>query len=463
MSIFPLFPHGLAMLAAVLVLPWGAAAASDREWSRVGRIVELRGDVAFYDPDRDEWTEALRNRPVTEGDRLVLARGARAEIRIAGATLLLAQGTDLEVLALDDDRIRLELNKGSIALAIPSRALAEQTEIRTREIRLRPQHAGRYRIDREEDSTFAAALRGDLEASGPSHLLLIGSGERYEIWLDERRAGARSRPARMPDDRLTAWADEAFRADERRAEAWRYASPDIPGVEDLDRHGRWDTHPEYGAVWFPAVSAGWQPFRDGRWIWMQPWGWTWVDAQPWGFAPSHYGRWVQWRGRWGWWPGHRHARPVFAPALVAWVGGPSVSIGITIGHAPPAAWVPLAPYQPYVPIVQPRPPPPRPPKYPPQVPTGPISKPPPPVYGSQGVPVGVQQSPAARPLQPMQPVPPAPVAAPPAEPHGGKSAAPFSAPPQTPAKGEKPEKPEKADKPDKRDGRADQRRREQTQ
>lgn len=474
MDIFPLFPRGLALLAMILALPWGSAAASDREWGRVGRIVELHGDVSFYDPDRDEWIEALRNRPVTEGDRLVLARGARAEIRIAGATLLLAQGTDLEVLALDDDSIRLELNRGSLALAIPSRNLAEQTEIRTRETRLRPQRAGRYRVDREDESTFAAALRGDLEASGHGHLVLIGSGERHEIWLDERRDTARSRLARLPDDRLAAWADETFRAEERRAEAWRYASPDIPGIEELDRHGRWDSHPEYGAVWFPAVSAGWQPFRDGRWIWMQPWGWTWVDAQPWGFAPSHYGRWVNWHGRWAWWPGHRHARPVFSPALVAWVGGPNVSVGISIGgpqygYQPPSAWVPLAPYQPYVPIVRPRPPKPRPPKYPPQVPTGPISKPPPPAYGPQGVPVGVQPVQGARPMQPMQPVPqapaakpqapavaapPAPVAAPPAAPRGGKQAAPFSAPPE---KAERPEKPER------RDNRGDMRRRDQAQ
>lgn len=477
MNIFPFFPRTLGLLAVALALPLGAVAGDeDREWSRVGRIVELHGDVSFYDPDRNEWTEALRNRPVTQGDRLVLARGARAEIRIAGATLLLAQGADLEFDRLDDDHIRLDLNKGSIALALPSRNLAEQTEIRTRETRLRPQRAGRYRIDRDDESTFAAVLRGDLEASGHGHLLMIDAGERHEIWLDDRRDGARSRPARMPEDRLAAWADEAFRAEERRAESWRHASPDIPGIEELDRHGRWDSHPEYGAVWFPAVSAGWQPFREGRWIWMQPWGWTWVDAQPWGFAPSHYGRWVSWRGRWCWWPGPRHARPVFAPAVVAWVGGPHVSVGITIGSAPPAAWVPLAPYQPYVPVVKPRPPKPRPPVYPPQVPTGPISKPPPPAYGPQGVPVGVQPVHGQRPVQaqPMQPMPPAapvhgvpqvPTAQGPVvpagsagpQPEGRKSATPFSAPPEKAEKGEKP------DKPQKQDSRADQRRREQNQ
>lgn len=353
--------------------------------------------MAFYDVDREEWTEALRNRPVVEGDRLVLAHGARAEIRIAGATLLLAQGTDLEVRALDDEHIRLALHQGSLALSIPSRNLAEQVEVRTEETRLRPQRAGRYRIDRDGTSTFAAVWRGDLEASGHGHLLLIGPGERHEIWVEGWQETGRSRIARMPEDRLAAWAEAVLRDEDRRVESWHYASPEIPGVEDLDRHGRWETHPQYGAVWLPAVAVGWEPFRHGRWIWMQPWGWTWVDAAPWGFAPSHYGRWIRWHGHWAWWPGHRHVRPVFAPALVAWVGGPQVSVGIAIGQAPPAAWVPLGPQQPYVPVVKPHPPRPRPPVYPPQVPTGPISQPPMPAYGPQGVPVGVARAPAQPP------------------------------------------------------------------
>jgi hypothetical protein len=478
MPIFRTLPRAFAALALIATLPWAAEAS---EFGRVGRIVEMQGDVSFFDPDREEWTEALRNRPITTGDRLVLARGARAELRVGGAVLLLASGADVEVLELDDEHLRLELHRGAMALRLASRDIAEQTEIRTRETRLRPQRAGQYRIDRDDQSTFAAVMRGSLEASGHGHLLLIDAGERHEIWLDERRDSARSRSARWPDDRLADWADEAFRAEDRRSESARYASPDIPGIEDLDRHGRWDSHPEYGAVWRPiGVSANWQPFRDGRWVWMRPWGWTWVDARPWGFAPSHYGRWVQWGVRWVWWPGVRHARPVFSPAVVAWVGGPQIGVSIHIGHGPPASWVPLRPYQPYVPIVVPRPYPPyhgqRPPPpkyYPPQVPTGPISRPPPqqasagrpapPAYGSQGVPVGVQAvtsarpAPMARPAAPMAAVAPvaptvtaprpapAAIAVPPLRP----SPAPFSAPP--------------APRQERTDSRNDQRRRNQTQ
>jgi hypothetical protein len=491
-------PLALVLLAAALPLTAGAQIG---EIGRVGRLVDLQGDVALYDPEAREWTEAIRNRPVVAGDRLVLQRSARAEVRVGSTVLLLGQGADVSVDALDDDRLRLTLNAGSLALRLAGRDQAEATEIRTVAALIRPQRAGQYRIDQDEASTFAATWRGALEVSGHGHLLLIGPGERHEIWVDARQGAARSRPARLPDDRLAAWAESRFEAEDAAPQAWRYASPGIPGLEDLDRHGRWDSHPEYGAVWVPyGVSATWAPFTDGRWIWMRPWGWTWVDAQPWGFAPSYYGRWVQWRGRWSWWPGVRQARPVFAPAVVAWVGGPHVSVGITIGSQPPSAWVPLQPWQPYVPIVAPRPPHRGEPGYRLPPPSAPISRdgrdgrsaPPAAVgrplprdsvqYGPQGVPVNVQTAPGAQPAPPMapmapapaaRPMPPAPLAAPPAaraplpdapprprpEPPAerGVTTAPFSAPP----KAERPEPPRPA--PEKRDNRADPRQRDRVQ
>jgi hypothetical protein len=77
-----------------------------------------------------------------------------------------------------------------------------------------------------------------------------------------------------------------------------------------------------------------------------------VDDAPWGFAPFHYGRWVHYRERWCWVPGRYVARPVYAPALVAWVGGGSVSVGISIGSRhdyPRYGWFPLAPREVYRP------------------------------------------------------------------------------------------------------------------
>ena len=47
---------------------------------------------------------------------------------------------------------------------------------------------------------------------------------------------------------------------------------------------------------------------------------------------SHYGRWANLRGTWGWVPGPRAARAVYAPALVAFVGGSNFQLSISLGR-----------------------------------------------------------------------------------------------------------------------------------
>src|SRR5258708_9912919 len=103
-------------------------------------------------------------------------------------------------------------------------------------------------------------------------------------------------------------------------------------------------------VWFPRTRvAGWAPYHYGHWAYISPWGYTWVDGEPWGFAPFRYGRWVSVGGSWGWVPcpprerGVVYVRPVYAPALVAWVGGPHFGAGVSVG------WVPLGRREVYVP------------------------------------------------------------------------------------------------------------------
>src|SRR5580698_6572962 len=103
----------------------------------------------------------------------------------------------------------------------------------------------------------------------------------------------------------------------------------------------------------------------GHWAFVGPWGWTWVDDAPWGFAPFHYGRWAYVGGGWGWIPGPVAVvgvggvavvgggwgvRPVYAPALVGFVGGGGFSASIEIGGGVAGvAWVPLGPRDVWVP------------------------------------------------------------------------------------------------------------------
>src|SRR5262249_13653444 len=131
-------------------------------------------------------------------------------------------------------------------------------------------------------------------------------------------------------------------------------SPDTVGWQDLDDNGDWRNVPEYGNVWVPReVPAGWAPYHNGHWAWIEPWGWTWVDDAPWGFAPFHYGRWAYVGNSWAWVPGPPAVRPVYAPALVAWVGGSNFSVGVSFGGGGGGiGWFPLGPREVYVPSYQ---------------------------------------------------------------------------------------------------------------
>jgi hypothetical protein len=149
--------------------------------------------------------------------------------------------------------------------------------------------------------------------------------------------------AQVPQE--DAFDDWAFQRDDQedQADSANYVSREMTGYEDLDEYGDWTYVAGYGPCWQPrAVVMGWAPYRFGHWVWVGPWGWTWVEDEPWGFAPFHYGRWAFVRSGWFWVPGPAVVRPVWAPALVGFVGGgPGFHAGV--------GWFPLAPGEVYVP------------------------------------------------------------------------------------------------------------------
>ncbi len=314
---------------------------------RVGRLAERAGPVWWFDLEQGRWDAAERNRPLTTGDRVSTGRDARAEVRIGSTTLTLAEATEVEFLRLDDEQLRIQLHRGSLALRLRSREVAAETLFGTDEAWLRPLRGGLYRLDRDDDTTQVGSWRGELQVEDDP-TLTVDNGRRLQLWRDARSRELRHRWREPLDD---AFAQQVLQADrdETRSASAAHVSPEMTGWEDLDRHGRWDQHPDYGAIWIPfGVGTDWVPYRDGRWAWVRPWGWTWIDNAPWGFAPFHYGRWVEWRARWVWVPGAYVPRPVFAPALVAWIDGPAVGIGLRIG-GPTFSWMPLAPWEPFRP------------------------------------------------------------------------------------------------------------------
>jgi hypothetical protein len=211
-------------------------------------------------------------------------------------------------------------------------------EIDTPNLALSLQQPGVYRIEVDEagGTTTVKVTEGEALAIGSDQSIPITT-QQVMTFAGTTSLSYSAATLGPPDD-LDNWSATRDRQEEE-SPSWQYVADDTPGSDALDDNGRWEQTPEYGYVWTPVVvAAAWVPYRFGHWVFIAPWGWTWVDDAPWGYTPFHYGRWVFLNGQWGWVPGPRHARPVYAPALVAWTGGP--------GHV---GWLPLGPREVYAP------------------------------------------------------------------------------------------------------------------
>ena len=332
-----------ALLASTLVF---ASPAQADPAGRIGRISLLAGSVTLYNADSGESFAVPLNQPLTSGDILSTEAGSRAEIQIGSTTVRLDSGSRLELERIDDEQVSLYLADGRSIVKLSSAEAVSEFTLETRNGRFSPRRTGIYRFDTDVNSSTATAYYGSLHFASSDSTLDIGAGQNAQFWQDGQTRYRFLTPA---SDDFTRWS--AARDQRPQAGTYsRYVSPEMTGAEDLDDYGDWSETPEFGAVWFPrAVAANWAPYRSGHWTWVAPWGWTWVGAEPWGFAPFHYGRWIQQRGAWGWVPGTRIARPVYAPAMVAWIGSPAAGVSISIGSRPTAGWFPLAPHEVYVP------------------------------------------------------------------------------------------------------------------
>ncbi len=309
--------------------------------SRVARLGYMQGSISFQPAGESEWVEAAHNRPLTTGDQLWADRDSRAELNLGSAVIDLNSNTGISFLNLDDRTAQIQLSSGSISVRVRDLDRDEVFEIDTPNQAFSIFRPGRYRVEASEDGqyTVVSIREGEGESTGNGQTYTVHAGQRATFEGTDR-LNANVEQLGDPDD-FDNW---TYARDHRyeSSPSARYVSHQVVGYEDLDDNGDWSPDPSYGNVWYPRVNAGWAPYRDGHWAWIDPWGWTWVDDEPWGYAPFHYGRWVSIRGRWGWVPGPVEVRPVYAPALVVFVGGGG-HFGGNMG------WFPLGPREVYVP------------------------------------------------------------------------------------------------------------------
>ncbi len=337
-------------LAGGLLLGFSGLVAAEPP-SRAARLGYLSGTVSFSPAGQPDWVRAAVNRPLTTGDRLWTGSDARAELQIGGAALRMGPSTSMDVLNLDDRITQVQLSQGSLKIRVRSLGPRQTFEVATPNLAFTLRRPGEYRIevDAEEDATLVMVSSGDAEVYGEGASYTVDSRRAFRFYGTDL-SDYETLPAQR-DDEFDRWSRERDRRGDNSISA-RYVSSEVVGYEDLDDNGSWRVDATYGSVWTPTrVSPGWTPYRDGHWSWVDPWGWTWVDDAPWGYAVSHYGRWAHIDGSWAWVPGPPRERAVYAPALVAFIGGKNFQISVSAGGTSTAnvGWFPLAPREVYQP------------------------------------------------------------------------------------------------------------------
>jgi FecR protein len=340
---------GLALLMLLVCAALGTARAQDADPpGRVARLSDVEGSVSLQPADVPDWTAATLNRPLTTGDKLWSDQNSRAELDIGDAVIRLGSTTGFAFLYLDDSRAQLQLSAGTLIMRVRDMQASQSYEIDTPNLALMLQQPGVYRVDVSNagDATAVRVSEGAAQAYTGAQTVAIGAQQSVSFTGTQQTVAYYSASPGTPDD-LDNWsAARDLQVDDSVSS--EYVAGDIPGTQDLDNSGRWQDTPEYGYVWMPtAVAVGWVPYRFGNWVWISPWGWTWVDAARWGYAPFHYGRWAQWNNAWCWVPAPRFGRPLYAPALVGWVGGPIPGTPAAFGSN--VGWFPLGPREAYVP------------------------------------------------------------------------------------------------------------------
>ncbi len=350
---------GIAVTVFLLLLQSAAVFAQDQDQddnqgqpdppSRVARLNHSDGSVSFQPGGEGDWVQAVPNRPLTTGDNLWADKDSRAELHVGSTALRLGSESSLTFLDLDDQTTQLKLSQGSLIVRVRHLDDGDNFEIDTPNMAFIVQRIGEYRIDvnANGDETDATVWhgRGEVTGGGSTYTVVAGQYARF-AGTDELDHDIEQIPG---SDDLDNW---AFSRDEHEdhSESANYISTEMTGYEDLDDYGSWHYVADYGPVWSPRGIAGdWAPYREGHWAWVEPWGWTWVEDEPWGFAPFHYGRWAYVSNSWCWVPGPVVVRPVYAPALVAFVGGGGFGVSVGFGGGVGVGWFPLGPREVYVP------------------------------------------------------------------------------------------------------------------
>jgi len=339
----------LAVAAMFGAVPLACVAApGDDPSGSIGRtpprISLLEGEVSFWRPGAEDWAPAQVNTPLAPGDELYTGHAGNLELQVGNRAFVRAWGdTQVGLANQEPDFLQVKVTAGHVSLDLRTVEPGHTVELDTPSAAFTIERPGYYRVDVTPDRTSFITRRAGRATMTPANGQALAVSSSEEVVLEGAPTPTAQSYVAPELDTWDRW--NYARTDELlESVSARYLPAGVYGANDLDHHGNWRTVPQYGAIWVPeAVPAGWAPYSTGRWVLDPLYGWTWVDTAPWGWAPYHYGRWVFVDGLWAWAPGPAVARPVYAPALVAFFGAPGARVGVSV------SWVALGWGEPLVP------------------------------------------------------------------------------------------------------------------
>jgi len=375
MSRIKLWPHGTIVAAVFAVIAglgvWFYAKHEQKVEAEAlpdaARIQRVDGEVAFCDDRTNteanaQWTAATANQPFSEGDRIYTRENSRTSLAFSGRNFArLDPDTSLDVVCLKDRRTQLALRSGSAMFDVGYLQPNELFEVATPNGAVDFDQPGLYNIGfNNNGGVLVSVLSGLARVVGQTGSGEINKGEMLTLVSQAAAEIALSRLNRQDagyqvddyyryqypnsyDGRYSNYDaylnDPNYYDPYQRNASYKYASSNIPGLNDLDAYGEWQNVGSYGYAWRPRVDNGWVPYQQGQWTSSNGYGPTWVSSEPWGYAPYHYGRWANVSNQWYWIPDGVNTTPSYAPALVAFVSLDANQTG----------WVPLGPGDSYAP------------------------------------------------------------------------------------------------------------------
>jgi hypothetical protein len=316
----------------------------------VGRIAHAEGVIERYDPDQDNWMEAVKDSPIAAGETLYADKNGRAELILPNYTLVRINGdTRIELIRLQDDQTQIDMAFGLARFYSTGSDSILRATTRLGNV-IAPANTS-FDLYLDDELLQVTVRQGTVEFVDGS------TGETYSVTAGDPSLTADDREVSFADYDLDpdwqAWNDDRDRLLQEReqlAEASMQYLPDELAADawPLQEYGRWEPvyyQNAYHYFWRPVyVSRGWAPFTVGRWVWWYG-DWTWIPYEPFGYVTCHYGSWVYTSGCWYWAPPLRRAavysgpRRFFigfgwCPGRVAW-----------LDHDGYIGWVPLGPQE----------------------------------------------------------------------------------------------------------------------